>query len=112
MMPGFILQSWFNCSRPFYEILGNHGVFSWLPCPYTITGLGLAGVGMFVLAGGFIGLKNWSESWVAPMTWVGIMAPAMGVALLPGTLLMRIAGLLTVAVAMLIIGIYWWWGRS
>lgn len=87
--------------------------FDWLACPYTIEGLGLTGLGMFVLAGGFIGLKNWSESWTVPITWLAIISPFMAAAfLLPGALLRRIAGLLTLAVAMLIIGIYWWWGRS
>lgn len=108
-----LLQSSFQCSRPFYEIIADGRLFDWLACPYAIDGLGLTGVGMFVIAGGFIGLKNWSESWVVPITWLGIITPAMAAAyLLPGALLRRVAGLLTLAVAMLIIGIYYWWGRS
>lgn len=109
---GWLLQSGYNCSRPFYEIIVDHGVFSWLPCPYSISGLGLSGVGMFTLAAGFIGLKNWSESWTLPITWLAIMTPAMGAALLPGSLLRRIAGVLTLAVVLLFVGIYYWWGRA
>jgi len=89
------------------------GIFDWLACNYTIEGLGLSGLGLFVLATGFVGLKNWSESWEVPLTWLAIVTPAMAAGfLLPGALVRRIAGVLTIVVAMLIIGIYYWWGRS
>lgn len=102
-----------TCQRPFYEILtSGGGFFEWLGCPYAIGGLTMAGVGMFVIITGFVGLKNWSESWTVPLTWVAIMAPALGAALLPGVLLRRIAGLITLAVAGVLIGLYWWWGRA
>lgn len=102
----------FQCSRPFYGVLSDGRLFDWLACPYAIDGLGITGVGAFIVIGGFIGLYNWSESWTLPITWLAVIVPAMGAALLPGTLLRQIAGIITVAVAMLIIGLYWWWGRS
>lgn len=109
----FLQQGGFRCSRPFYELMADGYLWDWLACPYAIGGLGLVGVGMFVIAGGFIGLHNWSESWTVPITWLGIVTPFMAAAyLLPGALLRRIAGFLTAAVAMLFIGMYWWWGRG
>lgn len=106
------LQGSFECSRPFYELIADGQLFDWLACPYAIGGLGITGVGLFVLFTGFIGLRNWSESWVLPVTWLALMTPAMAATLLPGALLRRVAGVITVAVAMLLLGIYWWWGRS
>jgi len=106
------LQFQYNCSRPFYEVLADGRIFQWLPCPYSIDGLGLTGVGAFVILTGFVGLKNWSESWRLPMTWVAIVTPAMASVLLPGALLRQIAGLITVAVVLIFIGLYWWWGRA
>jgi len=102
------------CERPFYEILtgGGANMFEWLGCPYAIGGLTFAGVGLFIIVTGVVGLKNWSESWTVPMVWVGIMAPALGATLLPGVLLRRIAGVLTLAVAGILIGLYWWFGRA
>jgi hypothetical protein len=108
----WLLQGGFECSRPFWDLMADGQLFDWLACPYAIGGLGLTGVGMFVWAGGFIGLYNWSESWQVPLTWTAIITPAMAAVLLPGSLLRRIAGLLTLVVAGLLIGIYFWWGRS
>ena len=107
----------YTCSRPFYDLLANattnpDALFNWVFCPYTITGLGLTGVGLIILATGFVGLKNWTESWTLPLTWLALVAPAMATALLPGNLLRQIAGAITLAVAMLFIGLWWWWGRS
>lgn len=110
-IPYIVMQGGFECSRPLYDLWPN--VFNWLICPYGIYGLGLTGVGMFALAGGFIGLYNWSESWEVPVTWLAIVGPAMAAGfLLPGGLQRRIAGVITVGVAMLLVGLYWWWGRS
>jgi len=101
-----------SCSRPFFEMLARGDLLKWVTCPYAIDGLTVTGVGMMIVITGFVGLKNWSESWTVPMVWVAIVSPAMAAALLPGVLLRRIAGLVTVAVAFIIIGVYWWWGRS
>lgn len=107
----------FSCSRPFYELLSEavtnaDALFDWVFCPYTITGLGLAGVGVFVLGTGFVGLKNWSESWILPMTWLALVAPVLAVAMLPGNVLRQIAGIVTIAVALVFIGWWFWSGRS
>lgn len=114
MIPRQLLQQGgYTCNRPFYDLLVNEGLFDWLACPYTIEGLGLTGLGLFLWAIPFVGLKNWSESWEVPLTWTAIVTPALAAGfLLPGGLLRRIAGILTLVVAMLIIGIYWWWGRA
>lgn len=111
MTPFVPLQGGYQCSRPFYDLLPD--VFNWLGCPYTIDGLGLTGLGMFVLVAGFVGVWNQSESWEAPLTWLAIVAPAMAAGfLLPGSIVLRVAGAVTVAVAMLMIGLYWWFGRA
>lgn len=102
----------YQCSRPFWDLIANGNLFDWMMCPYTIGGLGLTGFGVFVVALPFVGLKNWSESWRVPMVWLAIAVPSMSSLLLPGSVLRRIAGAITVAFAMLIIGIYWWWGRG
>jgi hypothetical protein len=94
------------CQRPFWDYLADGQLFKWLHCPYSIGGLGLTGVGFLVFLTGFVGLKNWSESWTLPLTWTAIVVPAMGAALLPGSVLRRLAGILTVAFAMLMIGLY------
>lgn len=106
-----------TCSRPFYDLLVEtvshpNRILDWVFCPYTIGGLGLGGVGMIVLATGFVGLKNWSEGWTLPMTWLALVGPTLAAAMLPGNVIRRIVGFLVLAVAMSAIGAYWWWGRS
>lgn len=108
----------YTCSRPFYQLLLEAAsgdltaLFNWPLCPYTITGLGLTGVGMIVLATGFVGLKNWSEGWTLPMTWLALIGPTMAAAMLPGNIIRRMTGFIVLAVAMCVIGAWWWWGRS
>jgi len=105
------LQGGYQCSRPLYDLWPD--LFNWLICGYAIGGLGLTGVGAFVVGMGFIGLYNWSESWEVPVVWLATVVPAMAAGfLIPGSLQRRIAGVITVGAAMLLIGIYWWWGRS
>jgi len=101
-----------TCSRPIYELLGNGDWFGWLQCAYTIDLLSAGGIGLFLVGIPFVGLKNWSESWTMPLVWLAIAVPMLSTALLPGVVVRRIAGLLTAGVALLVIGLYWWWGRS
>lgn len=113
MSPVLPLQGGFQCSRPFYQLLSGGHLFDWLACPYAIGGLGLGGVGMFVLAAGFVGLMNWSEGFAIPVTWLAIVGPPMAAAfLLPGGLARLVAGIVTVGVVGLFIGLYWWFGRA
>lgn len=105
------------CHRPFYDILvqtvnNPEYIYDWVFCPYTITGLGLPGVGLIMIATGFIGIKNWTESWTPAVTWLALMAPVLATTALPGSVVRQVAGVLTIAFAMLIIGMWWWWGRS
>jgi len=109
MIEPVLLQA---CSRPFFDYLANGELFNAINCPYAIGGLGITGVGMMVVLTGFVGLYNWSESWTVPLVWLAIVVPSMGATLLPGAVLRRVAGLLTLAVAGLMIGLYWWFGRS
>lgn len=111
------LQSSYSCSEPYYSQLsdainGNGALWDWALCPYTATGLGLTGVGLIILATGFVGLRNWSESWTLPLTWLALVAPVLAVALLPGAIVTRIAGIVTLAVAGLLVGLYFWWARG
>lgn len=106
-----------DCSRPFYDILvstvNNPGaIFDWVFCPYAAAGLGMTGVGVFILATGFVGLKNWTEGWVVPGVWLAIVAPTLAAAMLPGNVIRQIAGVLTLGFALLFVGLYYWWGRA
>lgn len=114
---GLLPLAGYTCSRPFWDLLAQtvshpRYIFYWSFCPYTITGLGLAGVGVIVLLTGFIGLRNWSESWTLPLTWLALVAPVLATAMLPGNVLREVAGVVTVAFALVIIGLWWWWGRA
>lgn len=105
-----------SCSRPFWDLLAQSvseptAIWTWLFCPYTIN-TSMAVVGAIILMMGFVGLYNWSESWTLPLTWLALVAPVVAAAALPGGLIRQIAGILTVAFAMLLIGIWYWWGRG
>lgn len=107
----------YTCSRPFWDVLAsttsNPGnIFDWVFCPYTITGLGLTGVGLFILATGFVGLKNWTEGYTVPMVWLALVGPTLAAAMLPGNVIRQVAGAITVGFAMLFLGLYYWWGRA
>lgn len=111
------LQTGYTCSRPFYDLLVDTVsnptlILDWVFCPYTIGGLGLAGVGLIVLATGFVGLKNWSEGFVLPMAWLALVGPVLATAMLPGNVIRRAVGFIVLAFMMSIIGVYYWWGRS
>lgn len=105
-----------SCSRPFHELLASavsdpNALFDWLFCPYSIR-IGITVVGAFLLVIVFVGLYNWSESLTLPLTWLALVAPLVATTALPGGLVSLIAGLVTFAFAMLLVGIWWWWGRD
>lgn len=105
-----------TCDRPFWELWSNSvsdpdALFLAPFCPYSID-LGIVVVGTIVLLIGFIGLLNWSESWVVPGTWLAIVAPIVAVAALPGGLVRLIGGIVTLFAAMLFIGLWFWWTRA
>lgn len=107
----------YSCSRPFYQLLSDavtnsDALFDWVFCPYTITGLGLSGVGLFIIGTTAIGIKNQTEGWTVPLTWLALTLPVLATALLPGNVIRQLAGVVTLAFAMLIVGMWWWWGRS
>lgn len=105
-----------TCDRPLWELAANavsdpDALFLWPFCAYSID-LGIAVVGAILVLSVFVGLLNWSESWITPMTWLAIATPMVAAAALPGGLIRLIGGLVTFAVAMLFIGGWYWWSRA
>lgn len=105
-----------TCDRPLWDLLANavsdpDALFLWPFCPYAID-TDILVVGAFMTLVPFIGLLNWSESWTVPMTWLAIVAPIVAAAALPGGMIRLIGGVVTFAVAMLFVGLWYWWGRS
>lgn len=104
------------CERPLWERLAEatsdpNALFDWVFCPYAVD-IGIVAVGTILLVIGFIGLYNWSESWSIPLVWLALVTPLVSMTALPGGLIRIIAGLATFGVALMILGLYWWWGRS
>lgn len=105
-----------ECSRPFWDLLARSVnepdlLFDWVVCPYAIT-IGVPAVGSIVFIIGFVGLYNWTESWVVPMTWTGLVAPLVALSAISGGLLRLIGGVVTFAVAMVFFGVWLWYGRA
>jgi len=106
-----------ECTRPLWDIAAAaargdvDALFTWPFCAYSID-LSLAVVGAILVLAVFVALLNWSEGWVVPATWLGIAAPMVATAALPGGMIRLIGGILTFAGAMLFIGLWYWWGRS
>jgi len=82
----------------------------WLGEAYGDSGMGIEGFALFVLFGGAIGLYNWTESFKVPAVWVVLMAPVVAIAL-PVPVVWRLMGFVTVALAMLFIGMWIYWQR-
>lgn len=82
----------------------------WIGEAYGASGLGVGGVALFVLFGGAIGLFNWTESFKVPAVWLVLTAPLLAAAL-PVPIVWRIMGIVTVAVAMLFIGLWAYYRR-
>ena len=106
-----------ECTRPLWDIAAAaatgdvDAMFLWPFCAWSID-IGLAVVGAILVLVGFVSLLNWSEGWVVPSTWLALTAPMVATAALPGGMIRLIGGILTLAGAMLFIGLWYWWGRS
>lgn len=105
-----------TCDRPLWELAANavsdpDALFLWPFCAYSID-IGIVVVGAILVLSVFVGLLNWSESWLVPMTWLAIAAPMVAAAALPGGVVRIIGGLVTFSVAMLFVGGWYWWSRA
>jgi hypothetical protein len=105
-----------TCDRPVWELAANavsdpDALFLWPFCAYSID-IGLAVVGALLTLAVFVALLNWSESWVTPATWLALAAPMVAAAALPGVVIRIIGGLVTFAVASILIGAWYWWSRA
>lgn len=105
-----------ECTRPFWEILADapsdpNALWNWVFAPYCAD-IGVAAVGGIMFVMGFVGLYNWTESWTMPLVWTSLVAPLVAVTALPGGLIRLIGGVVTLAVAMLFLGVWWWYGRA
>lgn len=99
----------YNCSRPFWNRLAEgvtdpNAIMQWVMCPFTITGIGLQGFGFFLILTVSVGLKNWSESFVVPVTWI-VLASGVMVTMIPAPLVNRLFGLIVAGIGLLFIGL-------
>lgn len=92
------------------EALSNRQWPEWVAEAFGASGLGVAGFAALVLFGGALGLLNWSESFKPPAVWLILMTPLVS-AVLPVPVVMRVAGIVTTAFAMLFIGLWLYWRR-
>lgn len=92
------------------EALFNEEWLKWVGEAYGASGLGVAGTALFVLFLGALGLYNWSESFKVPAVWLALTAPLVASAL-PVPVVWRFVGIITTAVAMLFVGLWFYWRR-
>ena len=92
------------------EALFNEEYLRWLAEAYGASGLGATGFTLFIVVAGAIGLQNWSETFKVPAVWLALMTPLVA-ATLPVPVVWRIIGIVTMAVAMLFIGLVLYWNR-
>lgn len=83
----------------------------WVGEAYGASGLEVAGVALFILFAGALGLFNWTESFRVPAVWLALMTPIMAV-VLPAPALMRLMGIITLAVAILFVALWAYWQRT
>lgn len=100
-----------DLGAPAREALVEGDFLEWIAEGYGASGIGVSGFALFVLFAGAIGLFNWTESFKVPAVWLALMTPLMAVAL-PVPAVMRIFGIITVAVAMLFVALWTYWWRS
>lgn len=82
----------------------------WVAEAFGASGMGVSGFVLFVLFTGAIGLFNWSEGMTVPAVWVVVMTPVVS-AFLPVPIVWRLVGMITVAVAFLFVGLWFYWQR-
>lgn len=82
----------------------------WVAEAYGASGFGVAGFSLIVLFAGALGLFNWTESFKVPAVWLAVTTPLVATAL-PVPVVWRLIGLMTVAVAMLFVGLWLYWRR-
>lgn len=100
-----------DLGQPAREELIDGNFPEWMGEAYGASGLGVSGFALFVLFIGAIGLFNWTESFKVPAVWLALMTPIMAV-VLPVPVIMRLTGIITVAVAMLFLGMWMYWQRT
>jgi len=100
-----------NVSEPAREALVDGDFPLWIAEAFGASGLGVAGVALFVQFMGALGLFNWSESFKVPAIWLTLTTPTIA-AVLPVPVVWRIMGIVTTAVAFLFIGLWLYWART
>jgi hypothetical protein len=83
----------------------------WVGEAFGASGLGVAGVALFVQFTAALGLFNWSESFKVPAIWLVITTPTIA-STLPVPVAFRIFGIVTTAVATLFVGLWLYWSRT
>ena len=83
----------------------------WVALSYAESGLGVTGFALFILFAGAVGLFNWTESFRVPAVWLALMAPIVALSL-PVAVRWRLAGIVSVGVAMLFVALWMFWQRS
>lgn len=92
------------------EALFNEQYLKWLAETFGASGLTPAGVSLFVIVIGAVGLMNWSETFKVPAIWIALMSPLVA-ATLPVPVVWRLLGVVTTALAMLFVGLWVIWSR-
>jgi len=92
------------------DALFNQEYLKWVAEAYGASGFGVAGFSLVILFAGAVGLFNWTESFRVPAVWLTITTPLVA-AVLPVPVVWRLAGIVTVAVAFLFLGLWLYWRR-
>lgn len=100
-----------DLGEPARDALSDGDFPEWMAEAYGASGMGVSGFALFVLFAGALGLFNWTESFKVPAVWLALMGP-MFAAALPVPVVMRLMGIVTVAVAVLFLGLWTYWQRT
>jgi len=92
------------------DALLNGEFLSWVAEAWGAGPVGVATFGVFVLALPALGLFNWTESFRVPAIWLILMTPLVAT-FLPVPVVLRLAGIVTTALAALFIGLWLYWRR-